>query len=155
VICKPIPSAQAARKPEENEISKLCEQCGKLFEPRAGIRRQASKVLLDGLSAAFNSQHSQRSPTCSASAQMPAVIPQPKQENAPADSSEDFDWSNDSSIILREQAATAVYFDKEGSLVIRQHRWPDDDTFIYIAEASINNFLDKLTDVCGIPSAGK
>ena len=89
---------------------------------------------------------------------MPAVIPQPKPENAPADSpgAKDFNWNtNDASIILREQPATAVYFNKEGSLVIRQHRWPDDDAFIYIADASINDFLDKLTDICGVPSMGK
>jgi hypothetical protein len=66
----------------------------------------------------------------------------------------DFDWVNDDSIILREQPSTAVYFNKEGTLVIRQRRWPDEDTFVYIAETSIGEFLDKITDVCGVPSFG-
>ena len=79
----------------------------------------------------------------------------PSKNNEPA-AEGDFNWSaDDSSIILREQPATAVYFNREGSLVIRQHRWPDDDTIIIIAASSIADFLDKLTDICGVPSVGK
>jgi hypothetical protein len=39
-------------------------------------------------------------------------------------------------------------------LVIRQRYWPDDDALI-IAADSVDRFIDKLTDVMGIPSAGK
>jgi hypothetical protein len=40
-------------------------------------------------------------------------------------------------------------------LVIRQRCWPDDDALIFIAADSVDRFIDKLTDVMGIPSAGK
>jgi hypothetical protein len=76
---------------------------------------------------------------------LPAVIPPTEKD--------DFDWSGDS-VTLHEQPATAVYFDKSGRLVIRQRNWPEDDTFIYIANDSVETFLDKLCDVCGVFSAG-
>jgi hypothetical protein len=101
------------------------------------------------------SQRRNRAQPRTTAQRLPAVIEPPKQENAPQatpEPSEEFDWSkDDGSIILHEQPATAVYFNKRGELVIRQRRWPDDDTFIYIAESSIADFLDKLTDACGVP----
>ena len=79
----------------------------------------------------------------------------PSENNEPA-AEGDFNWSaDDSSIILREQPETAVYFNREGSLVIRQHRWPDDDMVIFISASNIDTFLDKITDICGVPSVGK
>ena len=43
-----------------------------------------------------------------------------------------------------------------GGLVIRQQgSWPDDDEWVVIAESNISRFVDELTDICGIPSAGK
>ena len=81
------------------------------------------------------------------------VVVPPEQKAEPE--AKDFDWSSDNSIILREQPETAVYFNKENSLVIRQRRWPDENAFIVIAEPTIDQFLDKLTDACGIPSVGK
>jgi hypothetical protein len=86
--------------------------------------------------------------------QLPAVIHKLKAEKPPEDSGEDFDWSQDDSVILPEQPATAAYFNKREELVIRQRRWPDDDVVIFISPASIAKFLDKITDACGVPSAG-
>jgi hypothetical protein len=57
-------------------------------------------------------------------------------------------------VILPEQPATAVYFNPRGELVIRQKRWPDDDSFIYIAPDFVSEFIDKLCDIIGIPSVG-
>jgi hypothetical protein len=68
-------------------------------------------------------------------------LPQP--ENAQP--TKEFDWRNDDSIILCEQPETAVYFNRQNSLVIRQRRWPDEDAFIYITEPHIDAFLDKIT----------
>jgi hypothetical protein len=91
--------------------------------------------------------------------QLPAVIHQLKADKSEtqipiSESEEDFDWSQDDSIILPEQPATACYFNKREELVIRQRRWPDDDVFIFISPASVAKFLDKITDTCGVPSAG-
>ena len=103
---------------------------------------------------ALNPSVSQRSPACGA---LPAVIDSGPQ-NSPADAPEadlKFDWSDTESVVLPEQYATACYFNKTGELVIRQKRWPDDDAFIYIAPDQIVQFIDKLTDIIGIPSVGK
>ena len=150
-----VTTIAATRKPD---ISKSCEQCGQAFDPRSGSGGKPQRFCSIDCRICFhrNAQRGQRSPTCNASAQLPAVLSAETPENAPGDTAEDFDWSADgSSIILREQPATAVYFNREGSLVIRQHRWPDEDSFVYIAESSIADFLDKLTDICGVPSVGK
>lgn len=59
-------------------------------------------------------------------------------------SSDDFDWHADDSIILKEQPATAVYFNKGGNLVIRQKGdWNDDgDKFLFITPENFNLFAD-------------
>jgi hypothetical protein len=144
---------------------KTCEQCGNEFEPRNGNGGKPQRFCSTDCRRLFqNGQRSQRGtnaqqtpPTRNAATSPPVVIGQPKPENAPAATPEpsgDFDWNDAEAVVLHEQPATAVYFNKEGSLVIRQRRWPDDDAFIYIAETSIADFLDKLTDICGIPSFG-
>jgi hypothetical protein len=147
-------------QPSEIENSKPCEHCGQAFERRKHGGGSPQRFCSTDCRAAFHSgsDKSQRSPAWT----LPTLdTNNPEHENAnnapqaTPRPSEDFDWGNDSSIILHEQPATAVYFNKDGSLVIRQHRWPDDDTVIFIAESSIADFLDKLTDVCGVPSYGK
>jgi hypothetical protein len=65
----------------------------------------------------------------------------------------DFDWGeNESNIVLESQERTAIYFNGSGGLVVRQYRWPDDDVYIVICKNNIPEFLDKLTDACGIGS---
>jgi hypothetical protein len=52
-----------------------------------------------------------------------------------------------------EQPATAIYFNPNGALVIRQKAdYPDDDPFVYIGADHIEAFLEKLCDVCGVKS---
>ena len=77
----------------------------------------------------------------------PSVEPKQKTE---------FDWLTDDSVVLQEQPQTAVYFNSTGGLVIRQRAaWDqEDDTFVLIAPQSIAEFIDKLTDVAGVPSVG-
>jgi hypothetical protein len=84
---------------------------------------------------------------------LPAVI-ESKKEDASAGAAEDFDWDDTEGVILPEQPATACYWNRRGELVIRQKGWPDDDSFIYIAPDFISEFVDKLTDIVGIPSVG-
>jgi hypothetical protein len=57
---------------------------------------------------------------------------------------EDFDWNTDDSVILKEQRATAVYYNKHAELIIRQRAaWDDDrDTFIYVTPENIVAFLE-------------
>src|SRR5262249_43008671 len=98
-------------------------------------------------------QRSQRSPTCSNVAQLPAVI-QPAEKDAPGDAGDDFDWCG-ADVVIHEQPATAVYFNPNGALVIRQRRdYPDDDPFVYISADHIDAFMDRLCDIVGIPRVG-
>jgi hypothetical protein len=91
---------------------------------------------------------------------LPAVIEQ-KPEEPKAEASEpepEFDWTNDDSVVLHHQPAIAVYFNKQGGLVIRQQRdgfYENEDTIIVITPENMETFLDKLTDACGIPSVGR
>jgi hypothetical protein len=82
-------------------------------------------------------------------AKVPAVVEPPEPE------SDEFDWCGDDSVVLQEQPKTAAYLNSNNSLVIRQRNWPDDDSFIVIAANNIHDFLDKITDVAGIPSIGR
>jgi hypothetical protein len=68
-----------------------------------------------------------------------------------------FDWSGEN-VVIREQPAKAIYFNPEGALVIRQKATDDyqiGDPFVYIGAGHIEAFLDKLCDLCGVPSVGK
>src|SRR5262249_15395681 len=131
-----------------------CEQCGKPFEPRSGSGGKPQRFCSPECRAAFHTkpQCAQRSPTCSNVAQLPAVI-QPAEKDAPADSSDDFDWSGED-VIIHEQPATAVYWNAAGSLTIRQQCWPDENSINIISHQCRNDVLDRLTDRCGIPSVG-
>ena len=91
-------------------------------------------------------------------ATLPAVTPDlPEPKTSPAPTGEDFDWLNDNSVVLREQPETAVYFNRDGALVIRQRAaWNQEgDPFVFISPANIGEFLDKLTEACGVPLAGR
>jgi hypothetical protein len=55
-------------------------------------------------------------------------------------------------VVLHRQAATAIYFNGDNSLVIKQENRPDDDHYIIVTESNIEAFLDRLTDICGVPS---
>ena len=52
---------------------------------------------------------------------------------------------------------SAAYINQAGGLTIRQERsWDqDEDIIIAIAPENVGEFIDKLTDVIGIPSFGK
>jgi hypothetical protein len=69
------------------------------------------------------------------------------------DDEAEFDWA-DAEIVLREQQETAIYFNRDEGLVIRQQCWPDDDHYVIISKNNIDAFLDRLTDACGIPTFG-
>lgn len=68
---------------------------------------------------------------------------------------DDFDWSDDDSIALQHQPATAIYFNKFGQLVIRQDSaLGDEDPYVVISPCNITTFVEKICDAAGIPSVG-
>jgi hypothetical protein len=68
----------------------------------------------------------------------------------------DFDWHKDESVVLQHQLAVAVYRNSDGGVVIRQERnWNEEcDTCIVISPENVGNFIDRLSEVMGIPCFG-
>ena len=61
--------------------------------------------------------------------------------------SEDFfDWATDPSVILRDQAAVAAYYNPSGELVVRQRDSMGCEAVLYVAPENIPQFLHGLTD---------
>jgi hypothetical protein len=86
------------------------------------------------------------------------VLPQANAEQ-PVEDEEgdlDFDWDDKETLVFRRQLAVAVYRNPEGALVIRQEPdWNEDcDTYIVISPENVSAFIERLTDVAGIPSIG-
>lgn len=65
------------------------------------------------------------------------------------DDDDDFDWLREKKVVL-EQKATAIYWNPDGSLVIRQYEFPDPDPVIIITPSNIPAFIDSLLEACGI-----
>jgi hypothetical protein len=154
---QPIPTTQAERKPEENEVSKLCGQCGQLFEPRAGSGGKPQRFCSTDCRLAFHSKGQRDANVAQTCSTLPAVIDPAPKPSADAPEASDFDWNDTERVVLTEQRETAVYWNPMGDLVIRQRGcWPhDDDTVVITAATGTGTFIDKLCDIVGIPSVGK
>ena len=84
---------------------KTCEQCGTTFQPRSSSGGSPQRFCSSKCRAACHASVGQRSPAC---VRLPAVIDPPTPEpTKPAvePPSEEFNWSDDESVILREQPA--------------------------------------------------
>jgi hypothetical protein len=142
-------------------LERICEQCAQQFTPRSHSGGSPQRFCSSECRVAFHNtegQRGQRSPAC-ASVEPPLVPDSPPPKSPPAAflKAPAFDWYNDNTVVIKEQPATAIYFNKDNALVIRQ-RDPldeDDDPYIFIAEHNISEFLDRLCDICGVPSVGK
>jgi hypothetical protein len=148
-----------------------CQQCGKAFPPRQGNGGKRQKFC--SAKCRQQSRNAQRVSDPNASI-IPNASPPTRQRSNPnasnvpprqpspldggPDSSGDvdeFDWNDDRLVTLPAQQQIAIYHNPKGSLVIRQMRdplWQQDDPFVCISASNIEEFLDQLTDVCGIPS---
>jgi hypothetical protein len=140
-----------------------CEQCGIAFTPRERSGGKPQRFCSTDCRQAFHSEaraggspdlRPQRAPTCSA---LPAVIdpPTPKSPRNAPEANSDFDWNDADAVALAEQHETAIYWNPKGDLVIRQRSWIDDDSLIFISRDSVDQFVDKLCDVVGIPSVSR
>lgn len=133
---------------------KICENCNGEFTPRAGSGGKPQRFCGEDCRRQYHAD-SQRGPTPEPK-QALAVIPAQKKPATEPEPENEFDWNTDSSVVLNERPATAVYFNNAQDLVIRQKQpWDSEDAFVYIPRDAINEFLDRLTDACGIPSVGK
>ena len=62
----------------------------------------------------------------------------------------EFDWENDPSVIIRDQAAVAVTHSKSGELVVRQRDTMGAEADLFIAPQNIPQFLKGLSDRASI-----
>lgn len=56
-------------------------------------------------------------------------------------------------ILCPNQFEVSAAFNDGGDLILRQSNWPDDDSVIIVRCDNIPEFIDRLTDVLGIPSS--
>jgi hypothetical protein len=137
-----------------------CQHCGQPFTPREGnggsTQRFCSAKCRKG---SQRPQRPQRPPNVApASAGQVGTgtdLPPLAVEPYESPDRDEFDWADERLVVLPEQPETAIYFNSKGSLVIRQQRPFDDDPFIVISATNIAEFLDKLTEVCGVPEMGR
>jgi hypothetical protein len=137
----------------QGKLSKPCEQCGQPLKSRKHGGGSPQRFCSQECRTAWHS--AQRNPACTLESAIVDPPPKKPQTDSPAatpEASEDFDWSNTNSVVLEQQPRTAVYWNPVGQLVIRQYDWPDEDSCIVISKTSLDEFLDKLTEICGIPS---
>jgi hypothetical protein len=64
--------------------------------------------------------------------------------------SKEFDWENDPSVIIRDQAAVAVSHSPSGELVVRQRDTLGAEAILYVAPENIERFLTGLSDRASI-----
>jgi hypothetical protein len=158
----------------ENSQQKICQQCCRPFTPRKGNGGRAQKFCSTRCRKAFHNQDlvgntqevpnvRKHPPTSQRPTNVSDVGPvvgedvgiaPPQPDEKPVADAEEINWFTDDCVVLYEQPSTAIYFNRVGALVIRQEGrdGPDDDPFIIIAKNNIEEFLDRLTDICGVPS---
>ena len=52
---------------------------------------------------------------------------------------ERFDWDTDPSVIIRDQAAVAAYYNRTGELVVRQRDTMGSEAILFVAPENIAN----------------
>jgi hypothetical protein len=140
-----------------------CEHCQKPFQPHRGKRFCSSQCRV----AFHNAKRVSETPpeTPSRFNETPKRVsetvetvetPKPSPQTAAPKPEPEFDWNDrEAPIVLAEQPETAVYRSPTGHLVIRQKDWPNDDIVVLISPQYIMEFVDRLTDVAGVPSFGR
>jgi hypothetical protein len=73
----------------------------------------------------------------------------------PDDANDHLRWDSDEDVVIHEQPRTVVYFNPDGALVIRQVNQYFDDPFVFIAPEYFESFMEKLSDLLGIPLGRK
>lgn len=134
-----------APPPESFVQAALCENenCRRSFVPRKGNGGGVQRFC-----SAKCRKSSQRPPDAGPTLEQPKPAPSPKDVH-------DFDWNKDSdSIVLHHQPSVAIYWNGSGGLTIRQERaWDqEEDTITVVSVDNVMTFIDKLTDIVGIPS---
>ena len=64
----------------------------------------------------------------------------------------DFDWTDVEHIVVREQAAVAVYVNNAGDVVLRQQTWPSEDMYVVFASLHVPALIDAILVAANLPA---
>ena len=147
--------AENTQEPEINSEQRTCQRCCRPFTPRQG--KGGKPQLYCSTACRKANAVPNANPNAVPNAKDAKGVGEDVGKDVWKDVEEDaeeFSWNSDDSVVLQEQRRTAIYFNTRGELVIRQEAdWNEDtDTVLVIAKNNIPDFLDKLTDTCGVPS---
>jgi hypothetical protein len=150
----PVPLAPNAKTPTRAE-TRAAIDTELAADPSRSDRAIAKAVGCDHKTVSTRRGDVEISPPGDSNSPLPQALPQAIEAQPDSESdAEEFDWNDESSIVLRAQAETAIYRNPVGDLVIRQRNWPDEDSFVVITANCEAQFIDQLTDMMGIPSFG-
>jgi hypothetical protein len=135
-----------------------CEQCAKPFTPREGSGGKRQRFCSTECRTAFHAENRQSSQRDNEDSQHSDNKSQRNTEqvcnvgNSPKPAPEHDIWDED--VVLHEQRETAIYWNAAGMIRQRGEVY-EDDPFVVICAGNLHDFIDKLCDIAGIPSAGK
>lgn len=134
-----------------------CEQCGEPFTPRVRSGGKPQRFCKPECRAAFHAQRGQREPTCNTPATDPALIladtlnaiEAARTREQEADAQPDaFGWDSpddQDDIVIHRQPTTACYWNRHGSLVIRQEGDRGEDAFLFFDPSNLPKLIHRLT----------
>jgi hypothetical protein len=141
------------------DLERQCENCRQPFKQREKSGGKLQRFCTPKCRYDFHAQRGQRTSPhvgdedCGVSD--PAAPPKPTVE-PPQVKGTDFSWTNEEAVVLREQRQTAIYWNPDGDLVIRQRAdWDEEnDPYLVIGANNLQDFIDAICDMAGIGSAG-
>lgn len=127
---------ESESKRSSSPTQRACDHCGELFTARAAGRTQkfCSPVCRRKHHDAKPAR-AKRAQTCKA----PEILSDVRTAHG---------------TLLSDQPRVSFEFDADGGLYLTQHEDLRDDVTIYISADLLMTFLDRLTEVCGIPRFG-
>jgi hypothetical protein len=137
-----------------------CVNCHQPFRPREKSGGKAQRFCTPECRFAFHAQRGQRgsSHVGADDGAVSEAAPPPKPPlELPKVKGTDFSWTNEEAVVLREQRQTAIYWNPDGDLVLRQRAdWDEEnDPYLVISANNLQDFIDAICDMAGIGSAGR
>lgn len=156
-------AVKAGMAVDVREGDQVCPQCERTFTPRAGNGGKPQRFCSAECRRAFHANNPAPKTPTPPNDPTPAptlLMDLPTSEPSPPADDDDgptpFDWEKDEdAVVLRSQAATAVYNNGSGDLVIRQEQRSDEseENVVIIRKEHAQAFLDAICDALGVPSA--
>jgi hypothetical protein len=154
--------------PPDLDSGSICEQCREQFTPRAGSCGKPQRFCSSECRQRWHTANpnvAQRGGPHVGGDDLTLAKPSLEENltsgfragsTAPSPDPDRFDWINDDSVVPTEQPATAIYRNRENSIVIRQQAaWDrEEDSFVVITTQNVMAFVDQLCDLAGIAEFG-